>query len=244
MIIAIDGPAGSGKSTVAKLVAQRLGFAYLDTGAMYRAVAWRAVQDGLDLSEPLAASALERIRVIAAEEAIDFGYLPGEPVASQVFIGGQDVSVQIRTPEADRAVSPVSADPGVRQALTSQQRNIGRSRDTVMEGRDIGTVVFPDAELKVFLTASAEERAQRRAIQNAARQGTSFSEQEYERILADIQRRDNYDSSREVAPLAAATDSVELDTTGTTIERVVQQIVDLAGQKQGHKQLGQQRGAE
>ena len=231
MIIAIDGPAGSGKSTIAKLVAHRLGFAYLDTGAMYRAVACRAVEEGLDLNDPLSAETIAAIGEIAQNEEISFGYLAGEAVASQIFIDGKDVTEQIRSPQADRAVSPVSADAGVRQALIKQQHTIGSSRDTVMEGRDIGTVVFPDAELKIFLTASPEERAQRRTIQNAARQGLSFDEDEYEKTLADILRRDEYDSSRQLSPLLAAADSIELDSTGQTIEHVVSSIVKLAQQK-------------
>ena len=171
MIIAIDGPAGSGKSTVAKLVAQTLGFAYLDTGAMYRSVAWRALEERLDLTDPLCEPSTLRIRDIAAVEPITFGYTEGDPLPTQVFIDGVDVTLPIRTPAVDKAVSPVSADVGVRAALTEQQRVFGREHDTVMEGRDIGTVVFPHAELKVFLTASVEERARRRARQNADKAG-------------------------------------------------------------------------
>jgi cytidylate kinase len=223
MILAIDGPAGSGKSTVAKLVARELGFSYLDTGAMYRSVAWCALAEGLDLSEPLSAASLARIREIARSEPVTFAFTPGDPLPSQVLIGGENVTRQIRMPETDRAVSPVSADPQVREALTEQQRLFGREHDTVMEGRDIGTVVFPDAELKVFLTASAAARARRRAQQNAA-----ASETEVAAILADLIRRDAYDSSRKVAPLAAAPDSWELDTTGMTIDEVVAAIVAQA----------------
>jgi cytidylate kinase len=226
MIIAIDGPAGSGKSTVARLLARELGFAYLDTGAMYRAVAWRALEDRVDLTEPLCAESAARIREIARDEVIDFGFSQGDPLPSQVLIDGKDVTAQIRTPETDRAVSPVSADPGVRTALTGQQRAFGQHHDTVMEGRDIGTVVFPDAEVKVFLTASAEERARRRAWQNAEKAGRdTASAEEVALILKDILRRDAYDSSREVAPLILAPDSWELDSTGMTIDEVVAAIV-------------------
>jgi cytidylate kinase len=226
MIIAIDGPAGSGKSTVAKLVARGLGFAYLDTGAMYRAVAWRALEEQLDLTEPLPEASVERIRAIARTEPIRFGFVSGDPLPSQVFIGGEDVTQQIRTARVDKAVSPVSADFGVRAALTDQQRLFGREHDTVMEGRDIGTVVFPDAELKVFLTASAEERARRRAQQNAEKAGRAqASAQETAVILEDILRRDACDSSREIAPLVAAPDSWALDTTGMTIDEVTTAIV-------------------
>jgi cytidylate kinase len=238
MIIAIDGPAGSGKSTVAKLVARRLGFSYLDTGAMYRAVAWRALAEQLDLTEPLSEASVGRIREIARTEPIRFGFTPGDPLPSQVFINDEDVTRPIRTPAADKAVSPVSADGGVREALTEQQRAFGRGHDTVMEGRDIGTVVFPAAELKVFLTASAEERARRRALQNAKKEGRGgASAEETAAILADIRRRDSYDSSRELAPLVPAPDSWELDTTGMTIEEVVGAIVEKARGLWGAKSM-------
>ena len=231
MIVAIDGPAGSGKSTVAKLVARELGFGYLDTGAMYRAVAQRALEEQIDLSDPLSEQSREAIRALALNETVSFEFTEGEPLPSVVLIASKDVTKQIRTPEVDKAVSPVSADPGVREALTGQQRVIGYSRDTVMEGRDIGTVVFPDADCKVFLTASAEERAQRRALQNAAKVGReSAMEEEYVAVLADIKRRDAYDSSREHAPLAAAADAWQLDSTDMTIDEVVAAIVDRARQ--------------
>ena len=230
MIIAIDGPAGSGKSTVAKQAAQKLGFAYLDTGAMYRSVAWRALEEKLDLSVPLPEASIQRIRWIAAHEPISFGYLPGEPVPSEVLIDGKDVTSQIRTPATDVAVSPVSADPGVRSALTEQQRVIGHASDTVMEGRDIGTVVFPDAELKIFLTATAEERARRRYLQNVQKArlaGCRYDGLSEAAILTDIKRRDTADSTRAAAPLVAADDSVLLDSTDLSIEQVVQRIVAL-----------------
>jgi cytidylate kinase len=221
MIIAIDGPAGSGKSTVAKLVAGQLGFAYLDTGAMYRAVAVLAVEQNLDLSDNKALANL------ATSAKISFGYLPGEPLPSQVFINGQDVTAAIRTPAIDVAVSPVSATAEVRTALVEQQRIIGAAQDTVMEGRDIGTVVFPNAELKVYLTASPEARAARRTAQNAQRHGADEQLSEAE-VLADIKRRDKYDSERAVAPLKPAEDSIELDTTDLSIDQVCQRIITLA----------------
>ena len=232
MIIAIDGPAGSGKSTVAKQLARELGFAYLDTGAMYRSVAWRALVEGLDLGEPLLETTVARIREIARDEPITFGFVEGEPLPSEVFINGENVTKQIRLPETDKAVSPVSAEVGVREALTEQQRAFGREYDTVMEGRDIGTVVFPDADLKVFLTARTEERARRRAQQNADKAGTgTATAEEIAVILKDIQRRDAYDSSREVAPRRPAPGSVELDSTGMTIDEVVAELVRLANEK-------------
>jgi cytidylate kinase len=203
---------------------------------MYRAVAWRALEEGYDL----AALDYQGIIHIAQTEPITFGFVSGEPVPSQVFIKGIDVTLAIRTPEVDRAVSPVSAQPDVRAALTEQQRVFGRGHDIVMEGRDIGTVVFPEAELKVFLTASPEERARRRAQQNrekadaASAQGGRFSGETDETVvLADILRRDDYDSSRAVAPLVAAEDAVALDSTDLTIEQVVARIVDLARKRAG-----------
>ncbi|MCL2137618.1 MAG: (d)CMP kinase [Coriobacteriia bacterium] len=231
MIIAIDGPAGSGKSTIAKLLAKRMGFSYLDTGAMYRAVAYRALEEDIDLSEPLSENSKAQLFAIAENEEIGFGFVDKEALPSKVFINQQDVTVQIRTPQVDHAVSPVSAEASVRQALTEQQRRIGSSTDIVMEGRDIGTVVFPDADLKIFLTASPEERAQRRTIQNAASAGKSYDESEYEAILADIIRRDEYDATRQTAPLIAAADSIEVDTTDLSIDQALSLIVQIAEER-------------
>ena len=219
MIIAIDGPAGSGKSTVAKKVAKLLGFHYLDTGAMYRSVAWLALERGVALDD---AAGVARL---AADNPVVFAHEDGNPLASGVAIDGRDVTVEIRTPRIDKSVSAVSAIPAVRAALTEQQRAIAASDDIVMEGRDIGTVVFPNAEVKVFLTASAEERARRRALQNAER---GFGETDAAVILADIVARDAADSSRDVAPLVAAEDAVNLDTTGMSIDEVCEAIAELA----------------
>lgn len=219
MIIAIDGPAGSGKSTVAKKVAKLLGFHYLDTGAMYRSVAWLALERDVALDDAAGVAAL------AAENPIVFAHEEGNPLPSGVSIAGCDVTVDIRTPRIDKSVSAVSAIPAVREALTNQQRAIAASDDIVMEGRDIGTVVFPNAEVKVFLTASAEERARRRALQNAER---GFGETDADVILADIIARDKADSTRDVAPLVAAEDAVNFDTTGMTIDEVCEAIAELA----------------
>lgn len=219
MIIAIDGPSGAGKSTVAKAVARKLGFSCLDTGAMYRAVAWKAVQKGVSLEDDAALGTLARTYDIA------FTHDPGDPSPRGVFIGGDEVTEAIRTSEIDRAVSPVSAAPSVREALVEQQRRIGRAGDYVVEGRDIGTTVFPEAEVKVFLTASPEERAHRRVRQNADRSVGSI---DYEEVLADIKRRDTYDSSRETSPLKPADDAVHLDSTGRYIEDVINDITELA----------------
>lgn len=235
MIIAIDGPSGSGKTTVAAEVSKRLGFRTLDTGAMYRAVTWRGLQMGFelesmkDLAEDLRVRD-ELIRV-SQEEEISFDFDDfGVPV--KVYIGGADVSQQIRTPKVDRTVSVVSACPEIRTALVAQQRKMAQGADTLLEGRDIGTVVFPNAELKVFLTASAEKRAQRRAAQNIERGIEGSSEQE---ILEAIKFRDSFDSSRESAPLAKADDAVEIDTSNMSLEEVVEQIVDLALSRKGSK---------
>lgn len=219
MIIAIDGPSGAGKSTVAKAVARELGFSCLDTGAMYRAVAWRALQDGVPFDDDEALGRLARAHDIA------FAHEEGEPVPRRVSIGGIDVTDAIRTAEIDRAVSPVSAAPSVRAALLEQQRRIGRAGDYVVEGRDIGTTVFPEAPVKVFLTASAEERAHRRVRQNVDRGVGSV---DYNEVLTDIRRRDDQDSSRATSPLRPADDAVRLDSTGRYIEEVIEDICSLA----------------
>lgn len=219
MIIAIDGPSGAGKSTVAKAVARKLGFSCLDTGAMYRAIAWQAVQDGVSLDDD---ATLGRI---ARSYDIEFKHQPGEPTPVGVSIGGADVTDAIRTSEIDRAVSPVSAAPSVRAALVDQQRRIGSAGDYVVEGRDIGTTVFPDAEVKVFLTASDEERAHRRVRQNVDRGIGSI---DYEEVLADLRRRDEVDSSRATSPLRPADDAVMLDSTDRFIEDIINEICSMA----------------
>lgn len=219
MIIAIDGPSGAGKSTVAKAVAKKLGFSCLDTGAMYRAVAWQAQQDGVPLDDN------EALGEVARTYDIEFGHNEGDPVPKRVFIGGVEVTDAIRTTEIDKAVSPVSAAPAVREALVDQQRRIGNAGDYVVEGRDIGTVVFPNAEVKVFLTASDEERAHRRVRQNVDRGVGSL---DYEEVLADLRRRDAYDSSRATSPLRPAEDAIHIDSTTHYIEDVIEQICSLA----------------
>lgn len=219
MIVAIDGPSGAGKSTVAKAVAKELGFSCLDTGAMYRAIAWHALQDGVALDDESALGAIARTYDIA------FGHVEGDPVPRRVFIGDDEVTDAIRTAEIDRAVSPVSAAPAVREALLDQQRRIGNAGDYVVEGRDIGTVVFPDAAVKVFLTASDEERAHRRVRQNVDRGIGSI---DYDEVLADLRRRDAADSSRATAPLRPADDAVHIDSTAHYIEEVIEQICELA----------------
>lgn len=223
MIIAIDGPSGAGKSTVAKAVAKELGFSCLDTGAMYRAVAWQALQNGVSLDD---AEALDEI---ANNYDINFGCEEGDPLPKTVSIGGTDVTKAIRSSEIDKAVTPVSSQPSVRTALVRQQQRIGESGNYVVEGRDIGTVVFPNAEVKIFLTASDEERAHRRVRQNADRGIGSI---DYEEVLADLRRRDSADSSRATSPLKPAEDAIHIDSTSCYIEEVISQICDLARERQ------------
>lgn len=222
MIVAIDGPCGAGKSSVAKVVARELGFSCLDTGAMYRAVAWLAKHNDVDLDDN------ESLGKVARECEIAFGHTNGDPTPNQVFVDGHDVTSDIRTAEIDKAVSPVSAAPAVREALVLQQQRIGNAGDYVVEGRDIGTVVFPNAEVKVFLTASPEERAHRRVRQNADRCVGSI---DYEEVLADIIRRDRADTTRDTSPLKKADDAVEIDSTGDHIETVIAKICELANER-------------
>lgn len=228
MIIAIDGPAGSGKSTIAHLVSVSIHACDLDTGAMYRSVTYRALEQGLvGKGHGLADEDSARIAQIAAEEPIGFSYDDAGGIVS-VTIGGRDVTGAIRESEVDQNVAIVSAIPAVRAALTEQQRRLARIKTTVLEGRDIGTVVFPDAELKVFLTARPEVRAHRRALQNA-QSGRGMSDEKA--ILEDIMTRDERDSSRALAPLAAAPDAVVIDTSDLTIDEVVAQIVGLVSER-------------
>ena len=222
MIIAIDGPSGAGKSSVSVELARKLGFSCLDTGAMYRACAWQALQDGVALDDARA------LGEIARTYDITFAHEEGNPKPIGVSIGGADVTRAMRTAEIDRAVSPVSAVPAVRQALVAQQQRIGRSGDYVVEGRDIGTVVFPEAELKVFLTATDEARAKRRVLQNKQRGVGSI---DFDTVLADIIRRDDYDSSREASPLAAAEDAVRIDSSDMTMQEVIDEICGLARER-------------
>ncbi len=234
MIIAIDGPSGSGKTTLAKEIAKRCGFSMLDTGAMYRAVTYLGLQDGLDLnsfedldSDPKAKDVHDAVVKIANEKPIEFSY-DKDGVVSSVFIDGQDVTTQIRTTEVDATVSLVSSCKEVREALVARQRELAQGADTVLEGRDIGTVVFPNADLKIFLTANVEKRAQRRALQNKDRQVGSA---DVEENLKDIKRRDNFDSSRVVSPLTKAEDAIELDTTDMTLDEVVEKVVSMIEEK-------------
>jgi cytidylate kinase len=206
MVIAIDGPAGAGKSTVARAVAGEIGFTYLDSGAMYRCVALAALERGCDLDEGEALGELA--------EGLEIGF-----DGQRVMLGERDVSAEIRAPEVSAAASHVSVHPRVREAMVARQRELIAAGRYVAEGRDIGTVVAPDADVKVFLTASPEERARRRAAELGA---------DLEVVLREQAMRDERDRSREHAPLAPAVDAVPVDTTGLSLEEVVDQIVTLA----------------
>ncbi|WP_331274087.1 (d)CMP kinase [Capillibacterium thermochitinicola] len=214
--IAIDGPAGSGKSTVAKRVADALGILYLDTGAMYRAVTLKALRAGLALDDEAALAKLAAATALEFKQTADGSY--------HLFMDGEDVSAQIRTAPVTKAVSAVSAVAGVREVLVKQQQRIGRQGGVVMDGRDIGTVVLPHADLKIFLTASLRERAYRRWLELQAKGDTVTIDE----VEEDLKRRDAFDSGRSVAPLRPAPDSVTLDTTALSIEEVVERILALA----------------
>ncbi len=203
-VIAIDGPAGSGKSTVARAVAARLGVAYLDTGAMYRSVALAALRRGVDPADE------EAVARVAHEADIRIG--------DTVTVDGVDATEEIRGPEVSRAVSDVAGNAGVRQELVRRQRQWAEGRGRcVVEGRDIGSVVFPDAGLKVYLTASDEARAGRRSKEGAGL--------DYDAVAADIARRDEVDSTRGASPLVVAEGAVTIDTTGRTVDEVVDEVV-------------------
>lgn len=205
LIIAIDGPGGSGKSTVARSVARRLGFTYIDSGAMYRAVALWALRLGMDLDD------LHRLEQLAKEARIE---LPGD----RVLLNGEDVTAEIRAPKVSDAASRVAAQPGVRRAMREEQRRIGSAGPSVMEGRDIGTVVFPDAKVKIFLDAQPDARAQRRASELGA---------SVEDVARDLDARDQRDRSRAEAPLTQAPDAEYLDTTRLTPAQVEEAVLKL-----------------
>lgn len=217
-IVAIDGPAGAGKSTVAKGVAERLGYIYVDTGAMYRAVALKVIREKIAVSDHAAIAALARRLDIRFEKVGD---------EQRIFVDGEDVTEAIRTAEATRLSSPVSAIKGVRKRLVELQRKMGERGGIVMEGRDIGTVVFPNAEVKVFLTASAGERARRRTDQ-LRQMGV---EADVQQIAAEISERDLRDSSRSEAPLKQAPDAVLIETDGLTLEQVINAVIAVHDQK-------------
>lgn len=217
--VAIDGPSGAGKSTVAKAVASRFGFIYLDTGAIYRTVGLAARRAGIDPKDA------ESVLPLLPGLTIRFDY--GEDGTQRMFLGDEDVSKEIRTPEISMYASDVSAIPGVRTFLLDMQRDMAKKTSVVMDGRDIGTVVLPDAGLKIFLTASVEERARRRLAELAAKGDPST----YEQVLADMIERDRNDSTRAAAPLKAADDAVVVDTSDMGLEESIDHVCSLVAER-------------
>jgi len=214
LVIAVDGPAGAGKSTVARRVAAALNYLYIDTGAMYRAIALAVLEEGVGPDDGAAVERLAR--------GLDVELVPSA-AGNRVLLEGRDVTERIRAPEVSAAVSQVAALPGVRRRMVQLQRRLAAGGGVVMDGRDIGTVVFPDADVKVFLTASAEERARRRWLElRAAGHAPSLDD-----IRVNIESRDRLDSTRDVAPLRKAEDAVEIDTTDKTVDEVVDQVLEL-----------------
>ncbi len=228
-IIAIDGPAASGKSTIGSLLAERLNYLYFDTGVMYRAVTWLALARGIPIENEAAISELaEAIHIEVTRPTANDGR------QYTVLVDGQDVTWPLRRPEVDRGVSLVSAYAGVRRALTAQQRRLGLKGCIVMVGRDIGTVVLPEAHLKIYLDATVEERACRRCQELQARNASLA----YHEVLAAMRRRDAIDSSRELAPLRPASDAHVLDTTQLDIDQVLAQVEAWVYQAEKEKREG------
>ena len=216
--VAVDGPAGAGKSTVSRAAAKAMGYIYVDTGALYRAVGVNALRNGIDTKD----------RQAVAESLSDISVnLVFENGEQKVLLNGEDVSAEIRTPDASMAASDVSAVPKVRDFLFDLQRSIASNNNCIMDGRDIGTVVLPNAKVKVFLTASPEERAMRR-FRELSEKGSTVK---YEEVLEDLIKRDYNDSHREVAPLKQANDAVLLDTTGMTLEQSVESLIKIIKEK-------------
>lgn len=218
MIIAIDGPAGAGKSTIAKLIAKQLGLVYIDTGAMYRAVGLKAKRNNIACSEQ------EKIEEMLKNTEVE---LKNENGATAVYLDGENVSAEIRLPEISRMASDISAVPVVRYAMVEMQRSMANKTDTILDGRDIGTFVLPNADVKIFLTASVEERAERRYKELIAR-GENVKRED---VRSDIEKRDYNDSHRALAPLKKADDATEVDTTGMTIDQVCEKIISLVRNK-------------
>lgn len=218
--VAIDGPASSGKSTVAKIIAKRFGYVYCDTGAMYRSVTWAASENGIDVSDTK--------QVIDLARRIKITFEPGQP-DQRVFVDGHEVTKDIRTEKIAANVSAVAAIPEVRAQMVEQQRQIAQAGGIVMDGRDIGTTVLPDAQVKVFLVASAHERARRRYEENLQK---GLATQSLDELEAAIKLRDQKDSTRKVSPLTQAKDAILIDTTSLTIDQVVDEISALIKKNQ------------
>ncbi|BBW95803.1 (d)CMP kinase [Geobacillus icigianus] len=216
--IAIDGPAAAGKSTVAKLIAHRLSYVYIDTGAMYRALTYRALACGIDIDDEQALLSLLRDTYIELKPSRH---------GQQVLVNGEDVTDVIRGEAVTKAVSWVAKHPLVREEMVVRQRALAKGGGVVMDGRDIGTHVLPDAEVKIFLKASVEERARRRHEENIARGFPS----DLETLKEEIARRDRLDSERETAPLRKAPDAVEIDTTSLSVEEVAERIMDIVNER-------------
>jgi cytidylate kinase len=216
LIIAIDGPSGAGKGTVARAVAVNLGYRHVDTGAIYRAVAWKAVYEKLDLENENAVADLAGRAVVDVSDGV-------------VRVDGHDVKEAIRTAEIDRAAATVARQPGVREVLVRKQREMGVRGGVVMEGRDIGTVVFPSADLKIYLDASPEERARRRATDSSHASGQGGAA--VHEVASALAERDRSDSTRKVSPLAMAADAILIDTTGVPIQEVVERVLALVAQR-------------
>lgn len=219
--VAIDGPSGAGKSTLAKYLAEKYRFIYIDTGAMYRAVGWWALSHGTDPKDE------EGVKRLLPE--IEMTIVHDNAGVQRVSVCGTDVSEKIRTPEVSMAASDVSKIPAVRLKLVELQREIARQQNVVMDGRDIGTYVLPESKVKIFLTASPQERAQRR-YQELLEKGVAAT---YDEVLQDIIKRDKNDSSRAFAPLKKAEDAVELDTTGLSLEKACAALLETVSQKLG-----------
>ncbi len=218
-VVAIDGPAGAGKSTAARLLAEKLGFVLVDTGSLYRGTALAAATRGVSFDDGPALGAMAA--------ALEFRFEPRAEGEPRLYLDGRDVSSEIRTSEMSSAASRVSRHPEVRAALLGLQRRLGEDGGVVLEGRDIGTVVFPDAEVKVFLTASVEERARRRVRDLEARGSVA----DVEETLAQIEARDRMDQEREVAPLRPADDALVFDTTGTDLDTVVERLAGIVRER-------------
>ncbi len=216
--VAIDGPAGAGKSTIARAAAKELGFIYVDTGALYRAVSVYCLRNSIETTD------VEGVGAVLDKIVVELKFIDG---VQHVYLNGDDVSTEIRLPEASMAASNVSAIPSVRAFLFDLQRDIASKNNCIMDGRDIGTVVLPNAQVKIFLTADPEERAMRR-FKELEEKGSNVT---YQEVLDDLKVRDYNDSHREIAPLKPAEDSVTINTTGNTLEESINMIIDTIKEK-------------